>query len=59
MLELYYENQEEFLRVVSEMGLNEDDFILEDFDVDDANEFLLDNYEFLKTSYEVYDEDVY
>ena len=41
------------------MGLNEDDFILEDFDVDDANEFLLDNYEFLKTSYEVYDEDVY
>lgn len=59
LLELYYENQEEFLRVVSEMGLNEDDFILEDFDVDDANEFLLDNYEFLKTSYEVYDEDVY
>ena len=25
LLELYYENQEEFLRVVSEMGLNEDE----------------------------------
>ena len=52
---MYYHDRQAFVEHIQDLGLNLDDFIFEEFDVDTANGALFDDYEFLKHAY-MYDE---
>ena len=52
---MYYHDRQAFVEHIQDLGLNLDDFIFEEFDVNTANGALFDDYEFLKHAY-MYDE---
>lgn len=56
LLNLYYSDRKEFLKTIEEYGLSDSDFVFEEFDVDTYNEMLLEDFEFLKMTYEMNDE---
>lgn len=53
LLELYYKNHRQFVSAIHEVGLDEEDFYTDDFDVKLANEFIIDEYEDLMMIYEM------
>lgn len=55
LLDMYYHDRQAFVEHIQDLGLNLDDFIFEEFDVNTANGALFDDYEFLKHAY-MYDE---
>lgn len=52
LLEMYYKDYDEFIEKIHDFGLDGDDFIFDDFDVDVANEMFLEDFEFLRRNYE-------
>lgn len=52
LLEMYYRHHLQFLQKIQNMGLDETDFILEEFDKIVAQECLMEDYDFLKRAYE-------
>ena len=56
---MYYKDYDEFLMRIEDYGLDEDDFIFDEFDKDIANEMLMEDFEFLRHVYEVQDEDLW
>ena len=59
LLEMYYKDYDEFLMRIEDYGLDEDDFIFDEFDKDIANEMLMEDFEFLRHVYEDQDEDLW
>lgn len=53
LLDLYFDDRQSFFETIAEYGLTESDFVLEDFDVDTYNEMLIEDFEYLKTVYEM------
>lgn len=56
MLDLYYHDHEAFIEAIDDIGLDEDDFIFDEFDKDTVNELLFEEYDFLQNVYENFDE---
>lgn len=52
LLEMYYTDYEMFIERIQDFGLDEEDFIFDDFDLDASNEMFVENFEFLRRAYE-------
>ncbi|MCD7951213.1 MAG: plasmid pRiA4b ORF-3 family protein [Erysipelotrichaceae bacterium] len=49
LMNLYYKDHDAFLDYIDDIGMSEDDFVTDEFDVEDANADLLDDYNFFKS----------
>lgn len=58
LLEMYYTDYEMFIERIQDFGLDEDDFVFDDFDKDSANEMFVENFEFLRRAYEDSEEEL-
>ncbi len=49
LMNLYYKDHDAFLDYIDDVGISEDEFVTDEFDVEDANADLLDDYNFFKS----------
>lgn len=51
LMNLYYKDHDAFLDYIDDIGMSEDDFVIDVFDIEDANDMLLADYEYLRSMF--------
>ncbi|MCD7893126.1 MAG: plasmid pRiA4b ORF-3 family protein [Erysipelotrichaceae bacterium] len=51
LMNLYYKKHDAFLDYIDDISMSEDDFVTDEFDLEDANDDLLSDYEYFKSIY--------